>query len=117
MKKGKIALAAASAILLMYALASANMPGVNYLKSKQVNYLIQQRLPLGSSKAAVAAFLQSEAIESSFEVNRDKSAVGYAIIRETGWGLPITVDTTYQFFFTDRDKLDKISIADIGTGP
>lgn len=101
----------------IFAVASARVPGVNYFKTKRINYVLHRQLPIGSTKAQAKSFLDKEEFEYSFNTESDGSAQAYAIIRGTSWGAMVSVDTQYIFTFNYRGKLDKISIEEFGTGP
>jgi hypothetical protein len=117
MKKLKVTTACVFAVWFIFAFFSARLPTINYFKAKKVNYLIHRHLPLGSTKAQTKLVLDKEAIENSLDNRPDGSAQLGAIIRGTSRGGLVTVDTTYIFSFDYLDKLDKILIEEIATGP
>ncbi len=109
------------------------IPSRNYLKAKRVSRAALS-LPVGSSKAQVAAFLKNEGLEHSYVGDKEgidfTSAVsdngytsanlsGYmvAIIRNTSGGFMFSGDVQYFFFFDKKGKLLKATAEEIMTGP
>lgn len=97
--------------------STARLPGINYLKSKKVNYMIERQLPLGSTQAQAKAFLEQQGVDTYLHNRPDSSAQIYAMLRATQWGGIVIVDTQYILSFNSFGQLDKVSIEPIATGP
>ena len=109
------------------------IPSRNYFKARRISEAVLN-LPVGSSRARVAAFLDSEGLEYSYVGDEDDinitSAVadnGYssenlsghivAIIRNTSSSLLVSGNVQYFFFFDKQGKLLKATAEDVFTGP
>ena len=109
------------------------LPNPNYYKATTFTQKVL-RLPVGSSKAHVAALLKNEGLSYSYVGDKEgidfTSAVmnqgytsanlsGYmvAIIRDTSRGVLITGDVQYFFFFDKKGKLLKATADEVFTGP
>ena len=109
------------------------IPSRNYFKARRISEAVLS-LPVGSSRARVTAFLDSEELEYSYVGDEDDidftSAVrdnGYSwedlsgyivsIIRNTSRGLLVSGDVQYFFFFDKSGNLLKATAKEVFTGP
>ncbi len=122
-------------LLILGSVVSAiggQIPSRSTLKAKRVTRAVA-KLPLGSSKSQVAAYLKSEALEYSYVGDKEgmdfTSAVsrngyssanlsGYtvAIIRNTSGGFLTSGDVQYFFFFDKKGGLVKATAQEVFTG-
>ncbi len=118
-------------LLLLSVFFFKGVPGSNYWRAKRFSAAVSQRMPLGSSKSQVLAFLKAQKIEHSYidsdfefesavrDANLKPSQLGgiaFSIIRRTFWGFLYTADTQFVFFFDKKDKLIKMSQWEVATG-
>jgi hypothetical protein len=109
-------LAAATVSLLIAMCAQANdlKPKMN---ADQIEAMVKQKLPLGSSRDHVVSFLDKQGIEHSGHSAGAPSEVIYAIFRDVQ-GSTFTTSKSVQviFHFTNR-RLSDYSFKELFTGP
>jgi hypothetical protein len=74
---------------------------------------LQKHVPIGSTRAEVAAYLDAKGIAHSAALgNREQ-----AIMRDTALGSPVRTDIEMSFSFDERQKLTSYAVREIYTGP
>jgi len=130
----------AGVVLLLILAANFGVSGYFWLRHRPAALKAKMvasgmtKLPKGSSRAKVAAFLSSQGLESSFINGKESldysSVVGHngytsaniggysaAIVRGTSGNVLISGDTTFLFFFDKNDRLLKSVTQEVFTGP
>ena len=109
------------------------LPNRNELKARRVSEAVLS-LPVGSSRARVISFLDSEGLEYSYVGSKadivftsavrdngysseDLSGYIVAIIRNTSSSLLVSGNVQYFFFFNKQGELLKATAEDVFTGP
>lgn len=129
-----ISIGAVALLLVSYDVWSA-LPSRESLKAKRVTHAALS-LPIGSTKAQVAALLHKEGMEASYVHHKegtdfDSDVINnrhtssnlddyyIAVIHNTSGGFlnPVSGDTCYSFFFNKKERLIKVTIKELLTGP
>lgn len=93
------------------------LPGLRYypgVTAAKMDALAKQKVPIGSSQAAVIGFLEAERIEHSFVKSENKI---YAIKRDTCIGILIECSIDMVFEFNERGILVSTIVKEGLTGP
>ena len=98
-------------VLLTFLSCSDNAPQ----RDSNLSQVLQQKLPIGSSREMVESFLHSmDGVEFSF-IEEDNLIL--AIFRDPRSFAPIRRDFQVSFQFSPSDKLERVQVKKILTGP
>ena len=121
MRRRKFIIVTGTLVVIASLIALACLAKVVYQHNKpwgrvtpaKVERDLQNHLPIGSTRAEVAAYLDSKGIpHSAVAVHREQ-----AIMRDTALGSPVRTDIEMSFTFDERQKLTAFAVREIYTGP
>lgn len=121
MKKRQFIIAVGTLVAIASLIALACLARVVYQQNRpwgrvtpaKVERDLQNHVPIGSTRAEVAAYLDSRGISHS-TTSGDREQ---AIMRDTAFGSPVHTDIEISFRFDERQKLTTYSVREINTGP
>jgi len=80
-----------------------------------LEYQIQQELPVGSDVTQVVQYLETKGIEHSSYMQSERTILG--IVRGTSMNWPISGSITLRFVFDEHGKLARHEVKEVFTGP
>jgi hypothetical protein len=119
---------AGTAVAVCAVIALAALVGVAYERTRpwgriapaRIETDIRNHLPIGSSRAEIAAYLDKKGIEHSYISENNyarNSNCEVAIIRNTAFNSPVRTDIQIHFNFNRDLRLASYSVKEIYTGP